>query len=263
MTTQTPTPNAWRAIGRQPAELVEHTVLRRDMEGEELGEVALDPEWFGVEPNAALLHQVVTAQLAAARAGTHSTRRRSEARGGGAKPYRQKGTGRARQGSIRATQWVGGGIPLGPKPRDYRQRTPKKMVRAALVSALSDRAAQERVALVDRWAWDTPRTKDAIAALENLTLDGRVLVVLQTDDEVARKSFANLELVDTLAVSELNAHDVVRSDWVVFTDATLPGGAGDEQGGAVEDGESAEPGAGADSAGVAGSADVVSGEGRN
>ncbi len=212
-----------RPIGRERPEPAQRSVVRRSQDGDELGEVALDPSWFGVEPNRAVLHQVVTAQLAAARAGSASTLRRSEVRGGGAKPYRQKGTGRARQGSIRATQFAGGGIPMGPKPRSHRQRTPKKMVRAALVSALSDRAAEERIALVDRWSWEVPRTKGALEALAALSLDGRVLVVIGADDEVARRSFANLPRVDTLVSAELNAYDILRSDWVVFTDATLPG----------------------------------------
>ncbi|HLN18101.1 MAG TPA: 50S ribosomal protein L4 [Acidimicrobiales bacterium] len=208
---------------KERPEPVTHTVTRRDVEGNDLGEVDLEPGVFGIEPNESVLHQVVTAQLAAARAGTHSTRTRAETRGGGAKPYRQKGTGRARQGSIRAAQFEGGGVALGPKPRSYRQRTPKKMVRLALCSALSDRAAEGRVALVDQWSWEEPRTKNAVAALEALGLSGRVLVVLTPHDEVAERSFANLPRVATLAVGELNAHDVVRADWVVFTDETLPG----------------------------------------
>ncbi len=212
-----------RPIGRERPVPVQRSVTRRSKDGTELGEVELDPAWFGVEPNQALLHQVVTAQLAAARAGSGSTLRRSEVRGGGAKPYRQKGTGRARQGSIRATQFAGGGIPMGPKPRNHRQRTPKKMVRAALVSALSDRAAEDRIALVDAWSWEVPRTKGALEALAALSLEGRVLVVLDAEDEAARRSFANLPHVDTLASAELNAYDILRSDWVVFNDATLPG----------------------------------------
>lgn len=219
-------------------------MVRRTVEGAELGQVDLDPRWFGVEPNRAVLHQVVTAQQAAARAGTHSTRGRAELRGGGAKPYRQKGTGRSRQGSIRATQWAGGAIPMGPKPRSYRQRTPKKMVRLALVSALSDRAAEQRVALVDRWGWDAPRTKSALSALEMLGLDGRVLVVLSGGDEVARRSFANIPRVRTVADAELNPYDLLASAWVVFTDATLPGASSGEglgQGGAEEGGKAGTP----------------------
>ena len=192
-------------------------------DGTVLGEVELDPEVFGLEPNVAVMHQVVTAQLAAARAGTQSTRTRAEVSGGGAKPFRQKGTGRARQGSIRAPQWTGGGIALGPKPRDYRQRTPKKMVRLALRSALSDRAGEGRIAVVDRWTFEVPRTKEAVSVLEALGLAGRILVVVGPEDVVAERSFANLPRVQVLPASELNTYDVLRSDWVLFTDATLPG----------------------------------------
>src|SRR5207237_9439349 len=125
-------------------------------------------ELFGITPNVAVMHQVVTAQLAAARSGTHSTKTRAEVRGGGAKPWRQKGTGRARQGSIRAPHWRGGGIAHGPKPRDYRQRTPKKMIKLALRSALSDRAAENKVLVVDEWAIDEPKTRTAVKVLNDL-----------------------------------------------------------------------------------------------
>ena len=204
---------------------VARTVERRDVAGTSLGQVQLAPEIFGIEPNEAVLHQVVTAQLGAARAGTQSTKTRAEVRGGGSKPWRQKGTGRARQGSSRAPHWEGGGIALGPKPRSYAQRTPKKMVRLALCSALSDRAAESRVALVDAWSFDVPRTKDAVKALDALGLAGRVLVVLGDEEITAERSFANIPRVETVLSAELSAYDVLRSDWVVFTDATLPGGA--------------------------------------
>jgi large subunit ribosomal protein L4 len=199
------------------------TVARRPIDGTVIDTVVLDPEIFGVVPNTAVLHQVITAQLAASRAGTQSTRTRAEVRGGGAKPFRQKGTGRARQGSIRSPQWSGGGVALGPKPRSYRQRTPKKMIRLALVSALSDRASDGKVVVVDEWSFPVPRTKDAVAALAALELQGRVLVVLGPDDGIPDRSFANLSVVQTIQRNELNAYDVLRSDWVVFTDATLPG----------------------------------------
>jgi large subunit ribosomal protein L4 len=200
-----------------------HTVDRRRTDGTVIDQVVLAPDIFGIVPNTAVLHQVVTAQLAAARAGTQSTKTRAEVAGGGAKPFRQKGTGRARQGSTRSPQWVGGGIALGPKPRSYRQRTPKKMIRLALYSALSDRAGEGRIALIDGWDFPAPRTKDAVAALSDLDLQGRVLVVLDADDGIADRSFANLQHVQTLQVNELNAYDILKSDWVVFTDATLPG----------------------------------------
>jgi len=190
--------------------------------GADAGSVELADELFGVEPNGAVMHQVVTAQLAARRSGTQSTKTRGDVRGGGAKPWRQKGTGRARQGSIRSPQWRGGGVALGPKPRSYAQRTPKKMVRLALASALSDRAAEGRVLVIDDWAWATPKTKDAIAALSALGVEGRVLVVLTRDDEVAWKSFRNLQEVHIITTGELNAYDVLASDWIVFTLASLP-----------------------------------------
>lgn len=193
--------------------------------GEAVGEVSLDESYFGVPLNVPLMHQVVTAQLAAARSGTQSTKTRSEVRGGGAKPYRQKGTGNARQGSTRAPHWVGGGIALGPKPRDYRQRTPKKMIAQALRCALSDRASQARVAVVERWEYEVPRTKDALATLLGIGASGRVVVVTEPADVVAARSFANLANVQILEVGELNAYDILRSDWVVFTASGIPGGA--------------------------------------
>ena len=213
------------------------TVTRRNSDGEEEGTVELDPAVFGVEPNVSVMHQVVTAQLAKARAGTHSTLTRAEARGGGGKPYRQKGTGRARQGSTRSPQWVGGGKALGPKPRDYSQRTPKKMVQLALRSALSDRAAEGRGAVVPEWPFATPRTKDAVAALAALGLEGKVLVVLGQDDEVAARSFNNLPQVQLVLDGELNTYDVLRNDWIVFTDATLPGSSVTATEAAAEPGE--------------------------
>ena len=137
-----------------------------DVAGKAKGEVELDEAVFGIQPNVPVMHQVVTAQLAARRSGSQSTKTRAEVRGGGRKPYKQKGTGNARQGSTRAPHWKGGGVALGPKPRSYAQRTPKKMVRLALHSALSDRAAEGKVLVLDGWGWETPKTKDAVAALE-------------------------------------------------------------------------------------------------
>ena len=212
---------------RTRPEPITREVERRTPAGTVLGTVDLDPEWFGHEPNTALMHQVVVAQLAAARSGTQSTKTRAEVAGGGAKPFRQKGMGRSRQGSIRAPHWVGGGVALGPKPRSYRQRTPKKMIRQALRSALSDRAALERVVLVYDWAFEIPKTKQAVAALGALGVEGRVLVVLGPDDVVAERSFGNLQRIQTVQVGELNTYDVLRNDWIVFTDVSLPGGVGD------------------------------------
>ena len=195
----------------------------RTPDGGTAGSVELDEAMFGIEPNLPVLHQVVTAQLAAARSGTQSTKTRAEVRGGGKKPWRQKGTGRARQGSTRSPQWVGGGVALGPKPRDYRQRTPKKMVQLALRSALSDRARAGRIAVVDSWTFETPKTRDAQAALDTLGVGGNVLVVLDRGDDVAYRSFRNLPDVQLILRGELNAYDILCNEWVVFTRATLPG----------------------------------------
>jgi large subunit ribosomal protein L4 len=190
--------------------------------GAEVGSVDLADDVFGIQPNVPVMHQVVVAQLAARRQGTQSTKTRAEVSGGGAKPFKQKGTGRARQGSTRAPHFAGGGVALGPKPRKYDQKTPKKMVRLALRSALSDRANDGKVVVVDSWPWSTPRTKDAIAALDALGVAGRVLVVLSREDEVAAKSFRNVTAVQVLLREELNTYDVLSNDVVVFTQATLP-----------------------------------------
>ena len=213
---ETASPSEIRRFLRPAPE--QRSVTRRSIDGTELGEVDLDPETFGIEPNQAVLHQVVTAQLAAARAGTQSTKTRADVRGGGIKPFNQKGTGRARAGSSRSPVWVGGGVALGPKPRSYAQKTPKKMKALALRSALSDRAAIGNVALVDQWSFEAPSTKAAIAALRALELEGKILVVLSEDDFVADRSFGNLPEVQTLLVNELNAYDILVNDWVVFTD---------------------------------------------
>ena len=194
--------------------------------GRKVGEVVLDESIFGVETHISVMHQVVTAQLAARRAGTHSTKTRAEVAGGGAKPWRQKGTGRARHGSIRSPQWRGGGAAHGPKPRDYRQRTPKKMKRLALASALSDRARAGSVIVVDHWRFEAPRTRDAVAALEAIGAVGKVLVVLGDGDDDAHKSFRNLAPVHCLHYREMNTYDVLNCDTVVFTSETLPAGHG-------------------------------------
>jgi len=189
--------------------------------------IDLDPAIFGVTPNIAVMHQVVTAQLAAARAGTQSTKTRAEVSGGGKKPFKQKGTGRARAGSERAPQFAGGGVALGPKPRSYKQRTPRKMIQLALRSALSDRASEGRVVVVERWGLEAPSTKRARAALAALKVSGKVLVVLPRDDEAAAKSFRNLTDIHVMGPGELNTYDVLRNDWVVFTTETLPASAGE------------------------------------
>ena len=196
--------------------------------GASAGSVDVPDELFGITPNVPVMHQVVTAQLAAARAGTHSTKTRAEVAGGGAKPWRQKGTGRARQGSIRAPHWRGGGVAHGPKPRDYSQRTPKKMIRLALRSALSDRAAESKVLVVDDWGITEPSTKRAIEILGSLSLrtkgerDDRVLIVVSPNEEEVWKSFRNLGVrVQLVTPNELNTYDVLVNDWLVFSKATL------------------------------------------
>jgi large subunit ribosomal protein L4 len=203
------------------------SISLKNRSGADAGTVELDDAVFGIEPNVPVMHQVVTAQLAARRAGTQSTKTRAEVRGGGAKPWKQKGTGRARQGSTRSPQWSGGGVALGPKPRSYAQRTPKKMIRLALRSALSDRASEGKVVVVDDWGFDAPRTKDAAAALSALGIDGRALLVLSADDVATWKSFRNIDSVHIIEPGQLNAFDVLVADWILFTRATLPDAAGE------------------------------------
>ena len=198
------------------------TLKMKNSAGKEAGSVELDDAVFGVQPNVPVMHQVVTAQLAARRSGTQSTKTRSEVRGGGAKPFRQKGTGNARQGSIRAPHFSGGGIALGPKPRKYNQRTPKKMVRLALRSALSDRVNEGCVTVVDSWSFAEPSTKEGVKALAALGIEGRVLIVLGAGDENAAMSFRNIPEVQLISMQELNAYDVLCNDHVLFTSATLP-----------------------------------------
>ena len=158
------------------------SITLHDGSGAQAGTVELDDATFGIEPNVAVMHQVVTAQLAAKRSGTQSTKTRAEVAGGGAKPWKQKGTGRARARSSRSPIWRGGGVALGPKPRKYDQKTPKKMKRLALRSALSDRAADDKVVVVSSWGFDAPSTKAAASALSTLGVEGRALVVLSPDD---------------------------------------------------------------------------------
>lgn len=190
----------------------------RAPDGKKAGSVELPAELFDAPANIALMHQVVTAQLAAARQGTHSTKTRGEVRGGGGKPYRQKGTGRARQGSIRAPQFTGGGTVHGPKPRDYSQRTPKKMIAAALRGALSDRARNGRIhAVTELVSGQTPSTKSAKSLLGQLTDRTHVLVVIGRSDVTGAKSVRNLSGVHVLSPDQLNTYDVLRADDVVFS----------------------------------------------
>src|SRR6201999_3012396 len=182
------------------------------------GSIELPAELFDAPANIALMHQVVTAQRAAARQGTHSTKTRGEVSGGGRKPYRQKGTGRARQGSTRAPQFTGGGVVHGPKPRDYSQRTPKKMIAAALLGALSDRARNGRIhAVTELVEGQTPSTKSAKSFLATLVEGKKVLIVIGRSDETGAKSVRNLPGVHVLSPDQLNTYDVLRSDDVVFS----------------------------------------------
>ncbi len=189
-------------------------------DGKKAGSVELPAALFDVKTNIPLIHQVVVAQRAAARQGTHSTKRRGEVSGAGRKPFKQKGTGNARQGSIRAPHMTGGGVVHGPKPRDYSQRTPKKMIAAALLGALSDRARGQRLHIVDSFAIEgAPSTKAAAAALKAFGAVKNVLVVIDRDDELTIKSVRNLAYVHVLTVGQLNTYDVLVSDDIVFTKA--------------------------------------------
>lgn len=195
-----------------------------DATGKKVGSVDLPAELFDVQTNVPLIHQVVVAQRAAARQGSHSTLRRGEVSGSGRKPHKQKGTGRARQGSVRMPQHTGGGIVHGPKPRDYGQRTPKKMIAAALLGTLSDRARGDRIHVVNAFSvTDAPSTKTAAALLEKLVTTRNVLIVLDRDDELTYKSVRNLQGFHVLPFDQLNAYDVLVSDDVIFTKSAIEG----------------------------------------
>lgn len=190
--------------------------------GKKSASVELADSVFGITPNIPVMHQVVVAQLAHRRSGTQSTKNRAQVSGGGKKPFKQKGTGNARQGSIRAPHFSGGAVALGPTPRKYSQRTPKKMVQLAMHSALSDRLSENKVVVVDEWSFSEPKTKSASTALKSLGVSERVLVVLERKDESAWKSFRNLKDVQVISTGELNAYDILCNDWIVFTKASLP-----------------------------------------
>jgi large subunit ribosomal protein L4 len=192
-----------------------------DLAGAKVGSVDLPDEWFATNVNIPAMHQVVTAQLAAARQGTHKTKTRAEVSGGGRKPWKQKGTGRARQGSTRSPQWVGGGVAHGRVPKDWSVRVNKKLRRVALGSALTDRALNSRVSVVRELTFASPKTRDAAALLGALENSGRVLVVLADLDQATMRSFRNITGVHTLVVDQLNTHDVLVSDHVVFDEAAL------------------------------------------
>jgi large subunit ribosomal protein L4 len=204
------------------------TVEVRDTQGKVLEQRELPADFFDAPINAPLMHQVVVAGLAAVRAGTHSTKTRAEVAGGGRKPWRQKGTGRARQGSIRAPQWVGGGVAHGPKPRSYEMRVNKKMKRNALRSALSDAVQSDKLAVIQGLAFDGPRTKDAREVLDALGLDGHVLLVLAGPDEAVEKSFRNLPNVKIEYPGNISTYDVLYADKLLFTAEALDvlGGSG-------------------------------------
>ena len=200
----------------------DNTIDVLDVTGKKSGSIELPAELFDVQTNVPLIHQVVVAQLAAARQGTHSTKTRGEVSGAGRKPFKQKGTGRARQGSIRAPQMTGGGVVHGPQPRDYAQRTPKKMIAAALLGALSDRARGGRVHAVEAFAaGDVAKTKDAVALLAGIAPAKHFLVVLTRDEELSARAVRNIETVHVLPVDQLNAYDVLVSDDIVFSQAAL------------------------------------------
>jgi large subunit ribosomal protein L4 len=189
--------------------------------GETTGQATLDDAIFGARVNGPLMHQIVVAQLAAARAGTHSTKTRGEVSGGGSKPWRQKGTGRARHGSVREPQWKGGGTVFGPKPRDYAPSVPKKMKAAALRSALSARAADGKVVVIDGLTFDPPKTKEAVATLRACGIEGKVLVVLVPDEVTVAFAFRNIPGVHVIVSHQLNTYDVLDAGTVLFTTKAL------------------------------------------
>src|SRR5687767_1345522 len=187
----------------------------RDQSGKKVGEQELDPAIFDVQVNVPLMHQVVTAGMAAQRAGTHSTKTRAEVSGGGKKPWRQKGTGRARHGSNRSPIWVGGGISHGPKPRDYEKRIPRKMKRLALLSALTDRSKEGAISVLEGLSFEAPSTKAAVDVLEGLKAEGLVLLVLAGPDETVLKSFRNLSHVHIAYAGNLGTHEVLYADSIL------------------------------------------------
>ena len=205
------------------------SVKLKNQTGKDVGSLDLSDDDFGRQPNVPVMHQVVTAQLAHRRAGTQSTKTRAEVSGGGKKPYNQKGTGNARQGSTRSPQFSGGGVAHGPKPRKYSQKTPKKMIKIALQSALSDRTNEGKVVVVDAWNFETPKTSAAQAALAALNLEGRILVVVRRDEINAIRTLRNLPEVQLIEIGELNAYDVLCNDYIVFSKASLPGASKDGQ----------------------------------
>jgi large subunit ribosomal protein L4 len=207
-------------------------IALKDVEGKEVGEVTLSDELFGMEPNPHAVHQVVRAQRAAARAGTASTKTRGQVRGGGCKPWRQKGTGRARAGSIRSPIWKGGGTVFGPTPRDYSFRVPRKMRRLAFRSALSAAAREDRITVVEDFSLDEPSSRTVNGIIDRLGLGGSVMVVVAVDDLNVEKSFRNISGVETFLPGEINTYDILRFDNLVFLKGaldTLQGNGEDEE----------------------------------
>jgi large subunit ribosomal protein L4 len=194
-----------------------------DSSGSQTGEFKLDASIFGIEPNLSVMHQVVTAQLAALRSGSANTKTRAEVRGGGKKPWRQKGLGRARHGSIRSPQWRGGGVVHGPTPRDYSQRTPKKMRRLALYSALSTRAGDGEIRIVDSIDWEAPKTKSAATLLAGMGVEGKVAIVVASSDGVVAQSVRNLPQTLVITPGQLNTYDVLWAETIIFTADTIQG----------------------------------------
>jgi large subunit ribosomal protein L4 len=197
------------------------TIDVKDINGEKIGTTKLSDAVFGVTPNVHLMHEVVRAQMAAARSGTHNTKTRGEVRGGGRKPWRQKGTGRARQGSIRSPQWAGGGTVFGPHPRSYAFKVNRKEIKAAMRSALAAKKADKELYVIDEFPFDTPSTKQAVSALKAIDAGKRVTLVLADNDINAFLSFRNIPTVRSIAVSESNTHDFIDNNALVFTKAAL------------------------------------------
>jgi large subunit ribosomal protein L4 len=193
----------------------------KNVEGKKVGEVELSEELFGIKPNQYAVHQVVRMQRAAARAGTASTKKRGEVRGGGTKPWRQKGTGRARAGSNRSPIWKGGGTIFGPKPRDYSFRVPRKVRKLAFCSALSAAAGAERVNVIEDFALEVPSTKAGVGILDKLEMPGKIMIVVAEDDQNVEKSFRNLPHVETFLPNEINTYDILRFDSLLFLKGAL------------------------------------------
>jgi large subunit ribosomal protein L4 len=197
------------------------TVELKDNKGKKVGDVSLPDHVFGIEPNTSAVHQVVRSQMAARRSGTHATKTRSEVRGGGRKPWRQKGTGRARAGTIRSPLWRGGGITFGPRPRSYAFKVPKKVVKLAMRSVLSAKAADGDLVVVDDFGLAEPSTKSAAGLMQALGVDGRATVVVDNDDATAVLSFRNLDRVRVITASEANTYDLVNNTSLVFAKPAL------------------------------------------